>query len=288
MKKHGNNNFNRIFKYFRIRAEVLISGIIPIRELVMPDFICIGAPRAATTWFHSRLSIHPDIFLPKIKELHYFDEPHSYETNNNTRIQWQRSFYFDLDKNSSWKWYSRKFKNGYSKIKGDITPAYSILSTERILEIYNYLPNLKIIYIIRDPVERAWSGIRRTLWNDIGIHPSKYDSLLSIATHPEILMRGEYESNIKRWESVFKKPNFLYLFYDDIATNPKEQIDKVCEFIGVKPYLFPTEKNIGERVNMAPSEKMPKNIRDKLLDYYKNERVYLEDRFGINLKEWNQ
>jgi len=110
-------------------------------HLCLPDFICIGAQKAGTAWLYENLRVHPDIYMSKKKELHFFDI----------------NFYRSLGFYSSW------FEEGADKMKGEITPAYSNLPKRRIVFIRKIMPNLKLILILRNPIDRAWSAARMGL-----------------------------------------------------------------------------------------------------------------------------
>lgn len=65
------DRFKKLVYTQRFRAEVTAAGRRDI-PLIKPDFLGIGTARSASTWLHSRLSQHPDVYLPKLKELHFF------------------------------------------------------------------------------------------------------------------------------------------------------------------------------------------------------------------------
>ena len=101
-----------------------------------PDFIGIGAQKSGTSWLFKNLRKHPQLYFPETKEIHFFD--------------WY--FYKGLN------WYCKHFKDAdISQYKGEITPCYSILSEEKIKFIHQINPKLKIILLLRNPIERAWS-----------------------------------------------------------------------------------------------------------------------------------
>ena len=115
-----------------------------------PFFVCIGGQRCGTTRLHRVLNEHPDIQMTTHglgefnKEIHYFDQ-------------------FIIQQ--PLKWYETHFSD--HKVSGEITPAYSTLSKDCVRLVGNYLPLAKIIFIVRNPVDRIWSQIRmmKTSWN---------------------------------------------------------------------------------------------------------------------------
>jgi hypothetical protein len=123
-----------------------------VRNKLFPHFLCIGAQRSGTTWLNNALSLHPDIWTPPIKELHYFNlkstapsiialarEPlmryrlsrllqgmarQAYKGQN---IQWKLHYFFSLRND---QWYQSLFQPGVGQIAGETTPEYSILAPE--------------------------------------------------------------------------------------------------------------------------------------------------------------
>lgn len=277
----------RIYRTVKLKFEFMAVRLFPPNELVMPDFLCIGAPRAATTWLHSRLYSHPQVYLPKIKELHFFDEPRSTNHQDQSGIHWGRSHYFDMESLASWGWYSSQFQSGRDKLKGDITPAYSTLSEKRVEFIHQKLPDAKIIYILRDPVDRAWSGVRRSLWSDTRTRPSDdVVDILATVSHPEILIRGDYKRAIQHWEEFFEPSKILYLFFDDIVSRPREQLINVCNFLGISNDGLPTEKSDARKINKSPEDPMPVEVQNFLRDYYADQLDFLEKKFGRSFDHW--
>jgi len=276
----------KTYRKIKLKLELMTARFLPPEVQILPDFLGIGAPRAATTWLHSRLSAHPEVYLPKIKELHFFDEPRPAEHKDYSGIQWGRSYYFDMENPQSWAWYARQFRKGRHALKGDITPAYSTLSEKRIELIHRKLPEAKIIYVLRDPVDRAWSGVRRSVSSDTKLRPSEIDDILATVSHPEILIRGDYRRAITHWEKYFEPSNMLYLFFDDIVERPREQLIAVCRFLGIGIDGLPAEKRDATRVNASPEEAMPKEVLEFLSDYYADQPEFLEQKFGRSFDHW--
>ncbi|MEL7359817.1 MAG: sulfotransferase [Cyanobacteria bacterium J06560_6] len=159
-----------------------------IKETV--DFIGIGAQKSGTSWLWSLLRAHPAIWMPPKKELHYFDrslkysssakylasehffrrmvsqQPHNqafrkkfassllqaYEARNWSTLQWTLRYYCRTYND---RWYVSLFKEGKGLVKGEITPSYSLLDTEDVQHIKQLFPNLKIILLLRNPIDRA-------------------------------------------------------------------------------------------------------------------------------------
>jgi hypothetical protein len=109
------------------------------------NFFCIGAQKAGTTTLYHLLSQHPDVYLPKEKEAHFFADDQEYAKG----IDYYLDRYFSDPKNAKWK--------------GTITPSYSLFEKvpRRIKEALG--TQLKFIFILRNPAERMWSQYQMNL-----------------------------------------------------------------------------------------------------------------------------
>jgi len=245
---------------------------------IYPNFLGIGAPRSASTWLHHRLSLHPQIFLSHIKEVHFFD----------SGFRLKGSFDYNLNDPSHWRWYAFHFLKAQGQIIGDITPAYSSLPEERIAEIANHLPKIKIIYILRNPIERAWSEMRKGIWFGKGITSSDMpvEYFIQKAMSPQILIQGDYKRNIQIWERYVPKDRIHYLFYDGIKKNPRHELENICEFLNINPELLPDSEGDQRLVNSVPAGDIPMQVREILENYYKDQLQYLENKFQRDLSHW--
>lgn len=131
------------FAFSLAKDGALRLGWRPRRVAHLPDFLGIGAQKAGTTWLHENLRCHPELYLPDAKELHYFD--------------W--------DFHQSLRSYAEHFRDGADRVKGEITPGYSILSSIRIALIKDLMPDLRLLFLVRNPISRAWS---QALMNLVG------------------------------------------------------------------------------------------------------------------------
>ncbi len=286
-------NLKQSTRYYRRRlvrqivlAYTRVATRIPQR---FPDFMCIGAPRAATTWVHQRLSAHPEVFLPKRKEVHFYDEPPRAASATRSDLRWSESFYFDVESPAHLRWYWYQYRHAGSKLAGDITPLYSTLSVDRIACIQGHMPKLKLIYILRNPIERAWSGLRKSVWYQKGtayLQEQDSDWILQQVMRPEVLLRGNYPQAIENWESVFPREQLQYLFFDDINSDANGSLDQIHAFLGL------TRADVGgsaagsRNVNAAPEKPMPDYVKRALSEHYAEQIRSVESRFGRDLSHW--
>ena len=254
-----------------------------------PQFMCIGAPRAATTWLHKRLSSDHRIFLPKRKEMHFYDERPPHGTNIRSGLRWHNTHFFDVDDEAHLRWYWFQYRHAGGRLRGDITPLYSLLSEARVQSVRTHMPDLRIIYILRNPVDRAWSGLRKTIWYQKGSNQlSAMDEswLEKMIMQPGVLSRGDYRRAIETWESVFPTEQICYLFYDDIRADSTAVLDHVYHFLGLDPQTSNGTATDSNPVNAAPKRDMPESIRLMLEDHYAAQVRFLEERFSRDLSHW--
>src|ERR1700741_1615366 len=138
----------------------------PLTRHAQPDFMCIGAHKSGTTWLYQQLASHPDFWMPPLKELHYFAQLSRVQHPATPQCRDERDlrFWESLHKLSTkpsidFENYGRLFEPKGSLLSGDISPNYSTLSSKLIRQIVGYFPNLKVIFLARDPVERFWSHL---------------------------------------------------------------------------------------------------------------------------------
>lgn len=272
----------------RFSAEVWAAGRKAGDRGRFPDFLGIGTPRSATTWLHSRLSAHPDVFLPAKKELHFFNERRLHEPCHVSGATWTRPVYFDLNNPAHWRWYAAQFTEAGDRRCGEITPDYATLSRARVGEVVKHLPEVKVVLNIRNPVDRAWSGLRYSWERHLGgrLQQDAVDALIGAALHPERLLRGNYPRTIQNWEAHVPQDRLLYLFYDDINRSPRTELTRVATFLALDPAGLPSEGEDVRRVNRAPEADMPPAVRARLQAHYAPQIRWLETHFGRDLSAW--
>lgn len=194
------------------------------------DFLGIGAPKSGTTsLFHYMLG-HPQIFMPTEKELPFFNgvvNPELWET-----------------------YYRKHFSGSEGMVKGKITPQYMNLP-ETPKNIHEYLPDVKLIVILRNPIDRAYSYFamkkrndteQRTFEEVVHQQMSLKDSAIE-SVYDSYLKKSEYGKILTEYLKYFKKEQFLILFSDELKNKKKESLEKVFSFIGVDPNFIPSNVN---------------------------------------------
>lgn len=177
---------------------------------MIPNFLIIGAPRAGTTWMAENLRSHPQIYMPKEKELHFFDR--HYERG--------------------WDFYEQFFAaaDGEPAI-GEATPEYLYLPRIPRL-IYKHLPHAKLIVSLRNPVDRVYSRY----WNA----KAKYKENRNLSFEdklkkkPLFLEEGFYYDHLLRYYEYFPREQILVLLFDELRSDPISFLKKVYRFLDVR------------------------------------------------------
>lgn len=259
------------------------------------DFLCIGAQKAGTSWLMRNLRTHPNVWTPPfVKELHYFDSVHAgysktfvlktFQSNIN-RLRNSASKeeeYFRTITNPRFAftdaWYSHIFSCAPGdSMGGECTPNYSALPLRGIEHIRSLAPQLKVIYIIRDPYDRMLSSLRMT------IHRRALDDasrMLSLLDDPLFLSRGDYLNNIPRWESVFDKTQIFYIPFGHIKNRPAQIMSAVenhLKLLNFTNYRF-LERQIHATAKSA--EGLPSVVKEKIRRLVEPQREFLVEHFG--------
>ena len=218
----------------------------------LPNFLIIGAQKSGTSWLARNLSDHPEIFMAS-SELYFFNDREHFNKGN--------------------KWY----ENCFTQVKnepliGEKTPGY-LCHSDACLRIYRTLPEVKLIAILRNPIERAISAINHHKRKGRISPLQNTNSLLLGILHGDrkylaeelnyrFVSRGKYYSQLKAYYDYFDSDQILVLNYEeDIVNAPTQTLKKVCDFLGAD--LNFEFKNINTRVN---SNNM--SLAELSLNYY--------------------
>lgn len=262
-----------------------------------PNFMCIGPEKTGTSWLYENLKAHPQVYLPPIKEIRYFWEnaclPNQDITKRLTNPHWHNELYRNhlkkrvdfYQKNQDkllienpelineliWdfkyllfprddNWYFSLFADSSDKITGDITPLYYQLPDQEIQHIRNILPDLKIIILLRNPIDRAWSKAKMNLCQHQSrkLKDVKKKEFYNNFTK-EYEQLPSYVSLINKWKQYFPAKNIYIGYYDKLVAQPSLLFDEICSFLAIEPDLFPAHKrdNLSAKVNRGVNINIP-------------------------------
>jgi len=260
--------FKKLLKKKDFIFRKIESGILDTNSLVLPDFLIIGAQKGGTTWLYKTLQNMKGVYFPTLEGKHDPSEVR----------------YFDERLFNSLKWYSDLYVGHEHEIKGDKTPKYYLLNTEIIKLIKDLVPDIKIIFILRNPIDRAWShaimNLKKFHKLDVESDKSAYISFLEQNLH-----KGFYSQYIQNWLSVFPEEQFKILLYDDLKKEPDDFLKQVTDFLKI-PVQNNQTIDLNKKVNVNPKIQMPDDIRKMLYEAYVDEINILQTNYNLKVDHW--
>lgn len=276
-----------------------------------PDFLLIGAARSGTTWLYERMKLHPGIFVTPVKEIHFFDIYRHYPAWHWIRLRrsllhlrryigylfgqradrresrgWLIGWglrYFLLPKTD--RWYAKLFRDPGGRVAGEMTPAYALLDETSIENLLTINPNIKIVFQMRDPIDRAWSQtvMHLNLHQRHGDFENYLEEILPVIRRAEIIDRSMYLATIERWEKHVDPENICYLFFDDIERDPAGMLAGLFDFLGAETgdeavFGHRLTARVGERD--AGGRRMPAAVESEFAGRFLPMLEQLERRFG--------
>lgn len=260
-----------------------------------PDFICIGAQKAGTTWLYRQLASHPDFWMPPRKEIHYFNERGHRPIKIRWRAQDERDLRFreKLQGLGTQFWldlanYGQLFAAEGSLLSGDITPAYSMLPDEIIAMVTRQFPAAKVIFLARDPVERAWSQISMSVRKgerapfDVNDPAEVIRQLL----HPLVVQRSHPSMIVARWRRHVAAGQFGLFFFDDLKNQPAELRRSIIAFLGGDPDKTDNRWRPEDNRNPGKTPPLSEEVRVHLAEFFARELRDCVAELGGPAMEW--
>jgi hypothetical protein len=278
-----------------IAKKILNSKLFRRYTGVMPDFLIIGAQKCGTSSLYQYLTKHPLIepaqdFFDSSKEVRFFSRHYS------KGIIWYRRHFPSY-------LYKKYFKKLYGQelITGEATPSY-VFHPHAPRWIYNTIPNVKLIVLLRNPIDRAYSHYQHAF--RIGKETLTFEAALDAESerlsgerekmiknencrsfnymYYSYLARGIYADQIEVFFNFFKENQILILNFETFFSSPNVYFKNILEFLQIpewKPMEF-KKHNVGRYQKLNPT------IRKRLGTYFKehNERLY--ELINQNY-EWN-
>ncbi len=243
----------------------------------MLDFLVIGAQKAGTTWLNRKLrNHHQKISFPGGKEVHFWD----------------------LFTARGIDWYVNLFSKPDGRLHGDMTPAYAALPPETIAECHSLFPNLRLIYTLRDPAERAWSAAKMDAVR-AGMHVADVPDewFLSHFRSAGSLDRGDYETCIRNWLRFYRKEQLLILRFDEILNDPASYLGKCFNHLGLETIYAPKDSGSADldskeevelraKAREGSPETLRPSLRPALREIYDVKIRSLSEYLGQDFGDW--
>lgn len=249
----------------------------------MPDpaiLYCVGATKAGTSWFYRLLHDHPDCALPAVKEAHYWDTFAAADRAKqlaafDLRLQELRAARAEAaaaDRGWQIRNLDRRIADmtgliavlagdrrddvayldwltqgrGTARLYADMTPNYATLPDAQLERMVTASPLTKVIYLIRDPLDRLWSHIRMQAHRQRQSHEiyeKKANNILfrmlNRGQETHILARGDYAGVIEKLRRVVPADRLMVAFAETLLT--PEGLARVCAFLGIAPVDVPAQ-----------------------------------------------
>ena len=278
------NILKKIYWNFYKRNIFGISG--PLR--VLPDFIIIGSMKCGTTSLYYDICEHPSVSAAAYDEIGFFD------SNFHLGLNWYRSM-FPRKKQIE----DIRRKEG-AAITGEDTPFYfwNPIAAKRIQKL---LPNIKLITILRNPIDRAYSEYQD--WASRESNPPSFETAIeneinmqrkdtSLITEENFevfnqknsyLLKGVYIDQLKIWVGLFPKEQIFTLSTENLNSDPTAVLESVFHYLNLPDHKIKNPQHQKQRkyVPMNPQ------TRKLLIEFFKphNERLF---KFIGKKFEWNR
>jgi sulfotransferase family protein len=272
-----------------MRTALLAASRPTASARMLPTFLIVGAARCGTTSMFGALSQHPAVghpLLPWTREVHFFDNRYDHG------LAWYRS-HFPL--RARMEHAAREVRaKAPQAFESGIYYMFHPVAPERIKRD---LPDVKLLVLLRDPVERAFSSHAysvaagcetETFERALELEDSRlvgeveriaadptYDSLSH--RHHSYRIRGQYIEQLERLEKLFGRERIHVVDSADFFADPAPSYEGVLEFLGLSRAGYPDFKHLNARPRPAP---MPDSVRASLREHYRPYDVRLVNWLG--------
>lgn len=273
----------------------------------LPHFLIAGAQKGGTTWLSRNMARHPDIFMPR-PEIRYFNIDSHYRQG----VEWYRQHFTEARDD---------------QLIGEKTPDYMQVyrgSTMRPVaeRIQHTLPDVKLLFVLRNPVKRALSALRHHMYNRRFPPTAALEDILfgrykDVAEKWNILSGGYYGSNLGHFVNVFGEQRIrVWIFEEDVVKAPRETLRTAFQFldlaeapaehpisdaanVGIRtrpamianyylPFLGPVWHGVDRVLPGSSTIKAPGRCLDRLYEHYGAENERLFALIGRRIPSWDQ
>jgi hypothetical protein len=253
-------------------------------------FLCVGAAKAGTSWLFDQLAGHPECHFRAIKELHYFDAIEAgrldRQLEHHRRLQSgmmgrlarsgerptdaqaarlaDRADWLDvLERGEEDREAYLRYLNagaGQAAVVGEMTPAYALLPEARLAQMASMAPDVRMLFLLRDPVERLWSHVRMIAArrDSDGIVTARrcaniLNRVLS-GDEAQIVIRSDYAGALRRLMAAVPGGRLLIEVFEDMVAGPG--LARICAFLGIAPIAAsPVAVHVGQQLDMTVEQR---------------------------------
>ena len=197
-----------------------MTGTGPVPGARYPNFLVLGAMKSGTTSLYHYLRAHPEVFMPELKEVDFFT----------TELNWGKG----------WKWYARQFEDAPASARALGEASTSYTKHPRYADvaerIARYLPQARLIYVVRHPIDRMRSHYQHNL--ALGEERLPIDEAL--LSNPAYIDCSRYAMQLERYLEHFPREQILVFSSEALRHERVETMRKVLEFLGIDPKVDPS------------------------------------------------
>ena len=192
----------------------------------MPNFLIIGAMKSGTTTLYNSLNQHPQVYMSRLKEPNFFTYDGTAQFPITNLEDYQELFEGVTNQ----------------KAVGEASTTY-LFSPTATANIKNYLPQAKLIAILRDPAQRAYSlylmRYRANKPEALTNENNLIDSFAKFVSQgQEGVLNQRYYGSIKRYLKYFPREQIKICLYQDLKEKPNLLLENICQFLGLDPKLL--------------------------------------------------
>jgi hypothetical protein len=260
----------------------------PLR--LLPDFLIIGTQRGGTTSLYHYLQAHLAIKATTTKEIHFFDRKY------HKGLTWYRGHFPPV-----WeKVYAQQVQRR-AFVTGEASPAYLFHPHvyERVAQV---LPHVKLIVLLRNPVDRAYSQYYHSI--ELGYETRPFEEAIreeqertaqergkilkdehyqsDAYKHHSYLTRGIYVDQLQAWMSLFPSEQFLILKSEEFYVDPAAVLKKVYVFLDLPVAELQLSKKEYKQLNNTSYSRMDEALRSSLLEYFRPHNARLYEYLGVD------
>ncbi|MCB0164754.1 MAG: glycoside hydrolase family 99-like domain-containing protein [Anaerolineae bacterium] len=257
--------------------------------MTLPNFLIIGAMKAGTTSLYAYLKQHPQVYMSPVKETRFFALEETGMPVLHTDVQkkvWESSITRLSD-------YETLFNGVTNEIAiGEASPLYMAWSNKAAPRIKYYIPKTKLIAILRNPVDRAYSHFSHNVKIGVETNSDFTEALQLDDIHQRwwYMKQGLYAQLLKPFRELFDSKQIKIFRYEDLQEDPIELLKEMFRFLEIDDNFLPDisirhMKSPDKLVNEKKDQLTP-SLRESLLEEFRADIQELQNQFGLDLSAW--
>lgn len=279
--------------------------------MTIPDLLlCAGAQKSGTTWLYNRLAAHPETRCGTHKELHYFTAIYNNSLLGPTlkakamarmieKKPGRVAQYFQAQAKGEAKprdvhrlfrpmndaWYIGNFRKK-GRYALDFTPEYARLPDEGHDHVKRVSERQKVMYLMRDPLERSLSAVRYVFkQRKRNIAEAPEAEIMKVARKPVITYLSDYPSTIETLERNYAPENLRFFIYETMMNDKTAALDSICDWLEIAR-LDISQETLEARDNPTDNFELPAAVIDYLGEATAPFRAGVEARFPEAREAW--